>query len=159
MKGCCIVNHLKSRYIKLYLTLNGHITYCKIYHGLQISFVTRFSMHGYNLHRSGVVAAVERTFEPLKEQSFTFRATKWGNLLPNSPRYYIFLFFFREFMGICGINSRAIQRLNVIFWGDFCIKVKLAATLSFFTAVVHPIVVSASLCMSFFCIYSDVAIW
>lgn len=56
------------------------------------------------------VVTAEGTFEPLKEQSFAFRTTKWGNLLPNSPRYYTLLFFFREFMGVCGINSRAIQR-------------------------------------------------
>jgi len=101
-----------------------------------------------------------RTFEPLEEQSFASRATKWANLLPNSPRYYTFFFFFRKFMSVCGINSRAIQRQrNVIFWGDFCIKVKLVATLSFFTAVVHPIVVSASLCTSFLHIFRRSVWW
>lgn len=77
-------------------------------------------MHGCNLHRSGVVVTAAGIFELLepKEQSSASRATKWGNLLPNSPRYYTFLFFFREFMDVCGINSRTIQRRRDVFERD-----------------------------------------
>lgn len=92
-------------------------------------------MHGRNLHCPGVVAAAtcgKRSNRLDQKSKVLHLAPPNGAAFSLIRRAITHSFSFsREFMGVLRHkftdNSTAKERLNVIFWGDFCIKVKLAA--------------------------------
>lgn len=121
------------------------------------------------MHHSDVVAVANEAHGPLKAVSFASRVpSSQRNTFPNLSCSYSCIPFFssckmtrRKYPGVRGIftdNSMAKRRL-----GDILERLRhksLAATLSFFTAVVHSIVVSALLCIPFLHMtrHKDVAI-